>query len=74
MPRSKVKDGFNRRWFMHPQWKDANQACILATGMGLYDAWGLRNGCTNHKAEGWMTYGKVAEVIISLTIEDEVTA
>ena len=74
MPRSKVKDGFSRRWFMHPQWKEANQACIHATGLGLYDAWGLDDGCTHHKAKSWMTYGTVAAVIISLTIEDKVKA
>ena len=50
MPRSKVKERFNRRWFMHPQWKDANQACIHATGMGLYSAWNIDSGCTNYNA------------------------
>ena len=72
MPRSKVKDGFNRRWFMHPQWKDANEACIKATGMSLYDAWDVSKGCTHYNAKGWMTYGQVAEAIINLVIEEEV--
>tara|TARA_R110002020_G_scaffold119378_2_gene272420 strand:+ start:216 stop:440 length:225 start_codon:yes stop_codon:yes gene_type:complete len=69
VPRSKVKEGFNRRWFMHPQWKDANQACIHATGMGLYSAWNIDSGCTNYNAVGWMTYGKVAEAIVNLVLE-----
>jgi hypothetical protein len=61
-----VKNGFNRAWFLHPQWEEANRACEHATGMGLYDAWDESCGCTNMNARGWMTYEQVAEAIAAL--------
>ena len=74
-----MKDDFNRAWFLHPQWEEANRACKHATGMGLYDAWDERCGCTNTRARGWMTYKQVAEAIAALMFgyeawEWEVTA
>ena len=68
MPRSKVKDGFNRRWFMHPQWKKANVMCINACGVGLYDAWDYTRGC--YTDGSWMSPSKIAKVIIDVVIKD----
>ena len=62
-----MKGDFNRAWFLHPRWKEANQACNHATGgMGLYDAWDEFGGCTNMNARGWLTYANVAEAIAAL--------
>ena len=62
-----MKDGFNRAWFLHPQWEEANRACQHATGgLGLYSAWGERRGCSTRNGNGsgdrfikwggWLTY------------------
>ena len=67
MPRSKVKDGFNRRWFMHPQWKKANVMCINACGVGLYDAWDYTRGC--YTDGSWMSPSKIAKVIIDVVVD-----
>ena len=75
-----MKGEFNRAWFLHPRWKEANQACKHATGgMGLYDAWEHHRGCSSIGTRGWLTYANVAEAIAALMFgyepwEWEVTA
>jgi hypothetical protein len=61
-----MKDGFNKAWFVHPLWQEANNACIHATGGELYTMWNVNRGCTNSDARGWMIYAQVAQSIASL--------
>ena len=64
------KEGWRPQWFLHKNWNEANEACIHATGHGLYESWGTRSGCTWGNA--WLTYENVAEAIASLAFRTKV--